>query len=58
LLFPFAQGLEPGTLSRIPIDRVASEGPLIEERYEVDLAGVIAVTITNLDAGRAARFVL
>lgn len=58
ILFPFAQGLEPGTLHRVPIDRLPGEGPWIEERYEVDHAGVIAVTIANLDAGRAARFVL
>ncbi len=40
------------------VGRLAGEGPHIEERYEVDAAGVIAVTITNLDAGRASRFVL
>ncbi len=40
------------------VGRLAGEGPQIEERYEVDAAGVIAVTITNLDAGRAAKFVL
>lgn len=58
ILFPFASGLEPGSLHRLAIDRLAAEGPLIEERYEVDAAGIIAVTITNLDAGRGARFVL
>jgi molecular chaperone DnaK (HSP70) len=41
-----------------PVGRLHGEGPRIEERYEVDSAGVIAVTITNLDAGRAAKFVL
>ena len=58
VLFPFADGLGVGTLARIAIDRLGDDGPLIEERYEVDPAGVIAVTITNLDQGRGARFVL
>ena len=58
VLFPFASGLGVGTLARVAIDRLGDEGPLIEERYEVDAAGVIAVTITNLDQGRGARFVL
>ncbi|MFO0551255.1 MAG: Hsp70 family protein [Polyangiaceae bacterium] len=58
ILFPFASDLVPGTLHTVEIDRLAGEGPLIEERYEVDPAGVIAVTITNLDQGRGARFVL
>ncbi len=40
------------------VGRLHGEGPRIEERYEVDAAGVIAVTITNLDANRAAKFVL
>lgn len=58
VLFPFASGLTEGTLAETPIDRLGEDGPLIEERYEVDPAGVIAVTITNLDQGRGARFVL
>jgi len=58
ILFPFAPDLEPGTLKGLPIGRLPHEGPQIEERYEVDAAGVIAVTITNLDVGRGARFVL
>jgi len=58
ILFPFDATLEPGTLERTPIARLEREGPLVEERYEVDAAGVLAVTITNLDSGRGARFVL
>ncbi|MBK6518703.1 MAG: Hsp70 family protein [Polyangiaceae bacterium] len=58
ILFPFASGLKEGSLRDLSIDRLPSEGPMIEERYEVDAAGVIAVTITNLDANRGARFVL
>lgn len=58
VLFPFAAELEDHPLQQLAIDRLDREGPMIEERYEVDAAGVIAVTITNLDAGRGARFVL
>lgn len=58
ILFPFDAAIAPGTLHRVPIDRLHGVGPMIEERYEVDEAGVIAVTITNLDAGRGAKFVL
>ena len=58
ILFPFDRDLEPGTLHSVEIGRLHREGPMIEERYEVDGAGVVAVTITNLDEGRGARFVL
>jgi molecular chaperone DnaK (HSP70) len=58
LLVPFDAALTPGSLSSAPIERLPGRGPLIEERYEVDAAGVIAVTITNVDASRAARFTL
>jgi molecular chaperone DnaK (HSP70) len=56
LLVPF--DAREGTAIGRSIERLAGRGPLIEERYEVDAAGVIAVTITNLDAGRAVRFTL
>lgn len=58
VFFPFTAEIEPDALPRTPVSRLPDGGPLIEERYEVDAAGVIAVTITNLDAGRGARFVL
>jgi molecular chaperone DnaK (HSP70) len=58
LLVPFDPRLVPGSLAGAPIQRIEGDGPLIEERYEVDSAGVIAVTITNLQANRAARFTL
>jgi molecular chaperone DnaK (HSP70) len=58
ILFPFDASLTPGTLEQTPIARLDREGPMVEERYEVDAAGVLAVTITNLDSGRGARFVL
>jgi molecular chaperone DnaK (HSP70) len=58
ILVAFDPSLEPGSLSGVPIERLPGEGPMVEERYEVDAAGVIAVTITDLDANRRARFVL
>ena len=58
VFFPFASQLDADALPVATGNRLTSEGPLVEERYEVDAAGVIAVTITNLDAGRASRFVL
>ena len=58
VFFPFASQLDADPLPVATVNRLTSEGPLVEERYEVDAAGVIAVTITNLDAGRASRFVL
>lgn len=62
IVFPFdrAMTLEGTRISEgaHPIQRLAGDGPLIEEKYEVDAAGVIAVTITDLEAGRGARYVL
>ena len=55
VLFAFLQG---GEMAEGPIGRLGDEGPLIEERYEVDPAGVIEVTITNLAEGRGSRFIL
>jgi hypothetical protein len=46
------------TPSQPPVERLVAPGPRIEERYEVDPNGVIAVTITDLDAGYAERHVL
>ena len=47
-----------GALAEAPVERLAHDGPLIEERYEVDAAGVIAVTIAAVEDGYAQRFVL
>lgn len=57
VLFPFATDLVGNDLAAVPIERLG-EGPLVEERYEVDAAGIVAVTITNLDAGYAQSYVL
>jgi len=57
--FAFDAGLSsPTSLESTAITRLSVEGPWVEERYEVDAAGVIAVTITDLDDGRASRFLL
>ncbi len=58
ILFPFDKDIAPAALPSLKVDRLRGDGPMIEERYEVDAAGVIAVTITNLDEGRQSRFVL
>jgi molecular chaperone DnaK (HSP70) len=57
ILFPFGRGASADPAD-VEVVRLAGEGPWVEERYEVDAAGVIAVTITDLDAGRGARYVL
>lgn len=56
--FAFDPRLDPTALPSAPVSRLVEGGPLIEERYELDAAGVVAVTITDLDRGRSARFVL
>lgn len=59
LKFPFAADLrQKGTLDDVMIERLGRSGPLVEERYEVDAAGVIVVTIQDLEDGYARRFVL
>jgi molecular chaperone DnaK (HSP70) len=57
--FPFVRGLRatPG-LDDVMIQRLADGGPLVEERYEVDAAGVIIVTIQDLEDGYERRYVL
>jgi len=58
VFFPFDGALAPESLRETPVTRLPDGGPLVEERYQVDAAGVIAVTITNMDAGNETRFVL
>jgi molecular chaperone DnaK (HSP70) len=59
LKFPFAAELrQDPKLDGVPIERLAAMGPPIEERYEVDAAGVIAATITDLSNGYSRRYVL
>ena len=60
VLFPFSPSLRGREhLEDVAVERLGGgEGPLIEERYEVDAAGIVAVTITDLDAGFAKSYVL
>jgi hypothetical protein len=57
--FPFAPDARNGApVEDVPIRRLDSEGPLIEECFEVDAAGIVAVTIRDLQDGYSQRFVL
>lgn len=58
VLFPFAPALRGDDLRSVRVERLPSEGPLVEERYQLDSAGVVEVTIANLDAGYEQRYVL
>jgi len=57
--FPFTSSLrERPELDAVPVERLGGEGPLIEERYQIDAAGVVEVTITDVEAGYAKTYVL
>ncbi|MEM9692816.1 MAG: Hsp70 family protein, partial [Myxococcota bacterium] len=56
--FPFLREVRHDPLDRTPIERLSGDGPMIEERYEVDGTGIIAVTIRDLDDGYTQRYVL
>ncbi len=56
--FPYAKSVRHAALEGLAIERLASDGPRIEERYEVDAAGVVVVTIRDLDDGFARAFTL
>jgi len=52
VLFPFDPSLNAaGDLAGIPVERIASDGPYVEEEYSLDENGIVLVTIKNLDAG-------
>ncbi|MEO1336858.1 MAG: hypothetical protein AAFV29_14520, partial [Myxococcota bacterium] len=54
VLFPFDPALrdrDAEALASQPIEKNEGDRPLIEERYSVDEAGVIDVTITDVDSG-------
>jgi len=48
--FPYDQRLVGSDLSEVPVERVG-QGPVIEERYQVDDHGMVHLRITNLDTG-------
>jgi hypothetical protein len=57
--FAFAPSARNGApIERRQVRRLGDLGPPIEERYEVDAAGVVAVTIQDLEDGYSQRFVL
>lgn len=57
--FPYCRQVRNGSsLDAVPIRRLEAEGPLIEECFEVDAAGVVEVTIVDLEDGYSERFVL
>ena len=53
VLFPFdpTLGAEAVDLSGVPVERVGTRGPRIEEEYSLDEHGIVAITIKNVDAG-------
>ena len=54
VLFPFEARLDERDLSKVEVERIATEGragPQIEEEYRLDEHGIVAVTIKHLDAG-------
>jgi molecular chaperone DnaK (HSP70) len=51
VFFPLAPELRGARLEELPVERLPREGRLIEERYEVDPSGVVALTIRDLEDG-------
>jgi molecular chaperone DnaK (HSP70) len=51
ILFPFEAGLRGQRLGDVAVARLAGSGPVIEERYAIDPAGMVRVTITDLTSG-------
>jgi molecular chaperone DnaK (HSP70) len=49
--FPFDTRLIDANVAESPVERQASEGPRIEERYVLDQHGIVEVVIQNLDSG-------
>lgn len=58
IFFAIDPDLEGRSLAGVPVSMLNRAWPLIEERYEIDNAGVIAVTISDLDTSRVSKFVL
>lgn len=58
ILFSFDRAARNRAVAEVPIVRLEEAGPLIEERFEVDAAGVVTVTIHDLEDGYTERFVL
>ncbi len=57
VLFPFDRELRANNdLAAVPVRRLGSEGPLIEEKYAVTAHGIVEVTITDLESGYGLGF--
>ncbi len=54
--FPLAPELRGARLERVRVERLPHEGHWIEERYEVEPGGVVALTLRDLDDGYSQRF--
>ncbi|MCD4549429.1 Hsp70 family protein [Schaalia sp. lx-260] len=56
VFMPFHRNLQVGTidLSCVPIERT-SDGPLVQEKYHVDVHGIVSVEIIDLDTGYTVR---
>jgi len=52
LRFPYDKALQGADLDAVAVQRIG-QGPVIEERYDVDAHGMVHVTITNLESGFA-----
>ncbi|APR86494.1 Chaperone protein HscA [Minicystis rosea] len=57
VLFPFDRGVRTlRDLSAVPVRRLSTEGPLIQEEYAVTHHGIVRVTITDLESGFARAY--
>ena len=50
VLFPFAHELRADGLDDVTVERLAARGPRVEEEYALDDAGIVSVTIRDLDS--------
>lgn len=57
IIFPFDPALRDEDLSGRPVERTGA-GRRVQERYEIDSAGLVQVTITDLEDGFSRRYVL
>jgi molecular chaperone DnaK (HSP70) len=51
LTVPFDPRLQGAEVDGVAVERLGQEGPMIEERYAVDEAGVVQVAFTDLSTG-------
>jgi molecular chaperone DnaK (HSP70) len=55
--FPFRRELrDRDDLAAVPVERLAGEGPLVEERYRCTAAGTFEITLTCLEDGWSRRY--